>query len=889
MEEHISHTLSTDSLFLEATTSVLDQRKDTLYELSSYSQSNGLRILLSPNPGLSTHEGASSGLIDRNKRDLQEKELVEKKKKEDLFLVELAQRSDMDKLYGGEEEEHEGEEHVGEEGEQVSEEEHQASEEEHQVSEEEQQRTVEQEEANIVKVESLLFEEDPFLHIPDTNLRSKRLSLEEWVRRTPSIMRGEASNGPWLTENERVHYSARCYSISTTRVVLGRLIVSNKAVYFDPDPTNTHNLYLLEEEEEIEGEDRSKSYLRKKVPLGAINRLLLRRYRMVDGGMEMFLNTDGDASMLFSFTSISSKLSHTQVRDKVIQEVFKVVSRGVKQNSQTHPSRVGWLVNKAAKQWHNGSMSNLDYLLELNSLSGRSFHDLTQYPVVPWVFNTYSQYSSEAELFQHQDIYRDLSLPMGALNQARLEEFLHRYHAFDDPFVPKFHYGSHYSTMVGCVLYYLVRLEPFLSLHIDMQDHHLDVPDRLFQSVQATWDMCTTHLSEVKELTPEFYTLADFLVNTNQVDLGTDQSGQPVQDVVLPPWAQHSSDKFISVMRRGLESRHVSEHLHEWIDLVFGFKQKGKPAIRAHNVFYYLSYPGVVDLDKIQEPAMRNATLLQVAHFGQCPNQVFKKAHPVRSTVFRPLVTPFQPTKSFMCGVFGGETLMKVCVSHRRVIGVAESGRLHVVHWGLKEDKLCMEVDQEQALHLHRVYLESGTSLIAWTPPLLVSAGPVGFLQLSFVDLNSGLISSNATLKCGRESVLCVGVDQGVMVSGSVHGNVLLWVLYDLHHGNPFVRPKVGVEPRRMFLGHASAVQAVCVRRSLGVVISCSIDKVLVHSLVDGCMLACLSYTATWVDIVGVWVVMACANGELLLVTFTGRVVSCIFYIFILLVFSNQT
>lgn len=35
--------------------------------------------------------------------------------------------------------------------------------------------------------------------------------------------------------------------------------------------------------------------------------------------------------------------------------------------------------------WAEGRISNFDYLLHLNILSGRSYNDICQYPVFPWV------------------------------------------------------------------------------------------------------------------------------------------------------------------------------------------------------------------------------------------------------------------------------------------------------------------------------------------------------------------------------------------------------------------------------------------------------------------------------------------------------------------------
>lgn len=345
----------------------------------------------------------------------------------------------------------------------------------------------------------------------------------------------------------------------------------------------------------------------------------LRRYRLRDSAIEIFLRNGSNHFLDFP-------LAARHQRNELVRLLYSFLPRSV---PKQWPGRGIPNIGTTTKAWQNRQISNFEYLMALNTFAGRSFNDLTQYPVFPWVL---SNYESETLDLSDPRNFRDLSKPMGALNPVRLEEYWERYNSFDDPVIPKFLYGSHYSTCAGVVLFFLFRLQPFAELQRRMQGGCFDLPDRLFYSIKETWDMCNSQMSEVKELTPEFYCDGNFLRNVNKFPLGKRHDQQVVNDVQLPKWAK-TPEEFVRINRAALESELVSQHLHEWVDLIFGFKQRGKAALKANNVFYYLTYYGVVDLDRIEDPFLKESMELQIAHFGQCPMQLFGAPHPKRNTM----------------------------------------------------------------------------------------------------------------------------------------------------------------------------------------------------------------------------------------------------------------
>ena len=249
-------------------------------------------------------------------------------------------------------------------------------------------------------------------------------------------------------------------------------------------------------------------------------------------------------------------------------------------------------------------------------------------------FFSFSDYESEKLDLTKPETFRDLSRPIGVQNEKHVEEVTAKYEAFEDPsgVIAKFHYGTHYSNS-AMVLHYLVRLEPFASLHIELQSGRFDVADRQFHSIPQAWKSLLDNLNDVKELIPEFFYFPEFLTNANGFDLGRlQQSKKRVDDVRLPRWA-HNAHDFVRKHRLALESEHVSAHLHLWIDLIFGHKQRGRAAVDALNVFYYCSYEGAVNLDAIEDEAEREALEGMINNFGQTPSRLFKEPHPQRKSL----------------------------------------------------------------------------------------------------------------------------------------------------------------------------------------------------------------------------------------------------------------
>ncbi|KAF2071920.1 hypothetical protein CYY_006757 [Polysphondylium violaceum] len=347
------------------------------------------------------------------------------------------------------------------------------------------------------------------------------------------------------------------------------------------------------------------------------------RYLLRWNSIEIFLN---HKSYMLSFSTENES-------NVIFNKIVSLHPPNLKVKWSEHPSKI-IKKTKLVMKWKNREISNFEYLMALNTIAGRTYNDISQYPIFPQIIADYK--SSTLDL-KDASSFRDLTKPIGALNQQRLDTLLARYNSFNDPQMPAFLYGSHYSNF-GIVAYYQVRLEPFTSCHLSLQSGVFDHPQRMFESMPRMWEGVTSaNLADVKELIPEFFYMPEFITNINNFNFNFQTS--PAGDLILPPWANDSSEEFIRKNREALESEYVSANINHWIDLIFGYKQNGVHSVEANNVFFHLTYENNQALQR-DDPDERNSINSQIREFGQTPSQIFTKPHPKRKTLEELQKTP---------------------------------------------------------------------------------------------------------------------------------------------------------------------------------------------------------------------------------------------------------
>eukprot|EP00871_Galdieria_phlegrea_P005974 jgi/Galph1/864/GphlegSOOS_G5613.1 len=543
---------------------------------------------------------------------------------------------------------------------------------------------------------------------------SKEADVNSWSVESPQPSPASSNITPVLSGTEwlaaktaatasEVQWSGTCIWVRFLEAFSGRMELRERSIRFLQSPFQEEKVLSPGYFVNVISSEDSEDICEMVFPLSEIEHVEARRFLLQRKALEIFLRNK--TCFFFAFQTTRACKTCLRMLSKLLELPFNRLTpihhTGGPRSAYAggafkfprclfDSKTVQALAVDACARWKRRQLSNFEYLCILNRLAGRTNNDLSQYPVFPWILADYS--SEELDLTDIRT-FRDLTKPMGCQTSTSNEEnknereqrFRERFESWSDKNIPPFHYGSHYSSAAS-VLHYLVRLEPFTGLFLRLQGGLFDHPDRMFHCVQGGWKSVTTSMQDVKELIPEFFYMPEIFRNNNDVSFGTTQDGQVISHVQLPPWAKDSPEHFVRVHREALESEYVSMNLHHWIDLIFGIRQRGPLAVESCNVFFYLTYEEAVDLESIQDIALRESMETQIAHFGQTPPQLLEDAfHPARerSTVsLQPSYwTPQGLTAALEFSVGGNDAVVQICQASDRILTITRNQSLLRHRW----------------------------------------------------------------------------------------------------------------------------------------------------------------------------------------------------------------
>ena len=281
----------------------------------------------------------------------------------------------------------------------------------------------------------------------------------------------------------------------------------------------------------------------------------------------------------------------------------------------------------------------------------------------PWILKDYE--SKKINSFNETNI-RELNKPIGALgNEQRLECFLQNYKESKESEIEskekkenkkmeqkekegnkfknngkdvddeemeleekRYFYSSHYSNPFY-VVHYMSKVFPYSFCAIELQGDGFDKRERQFLSMITSWYNCMNENTDIRELIPEFFFLPEMFINFNKINFLNEKRNanqEDINDFEYPTWSKNNPNLFIIKNRLALESDFVSENLNDWVDLIFGFKQKGEEAEKAKNLFFDFTYENSIDIEKFKKYNKDEYnSLISKVDIGQTPSQIFSK------------------------------------------------------------------------------------------------------------------------------------------------------------------------------------------------------------------------------------------------------------------------
>ena len=363
------------------------------------------------------------------------------------------------------------------------------------------------------------------------------------------------------------------------------------------------------------------------IPYKEIKQIIKRKFVFFQQALEVFLNNG--KSYFFNL-----------YKEELCKEFFISIENVKKNENNKFDFEIinepyeYFFKKKYTSNWLDKKISTLEYLLKVNKFSGRTYNDLTQYLIFPWILKDY------LDIYDKKYI-RDFGLPMSVQEKEALEIVKENYELDDEP--NKSYFKCHYSNS-SYVTIYLFRINPFTNNQIKLQSGKFDAPQRQISCLQEICNIFKEH-KETCELIPEYYYLIEIFMNMNFNFFGylNKKLKNIVNNLKLPKDFDSLLELFL-FHQNFLNSNEITSNIHKWIDNIYGENQitNKKNVINSFPLeCYEQSFKKVIqnqikelennkdeNLNIAKEINKIQCNLMQTYLLGQCPGQLFSKSHP---------------------------------------------------------------------------------------------------------------------------------------------------------------------------------------------------------------------------------------------------------------------
>ena len=488
---------------------------------------------------------------------------------------------------------------------------------------------------------------------------------------------------------DNINFKILCELVTTQYIYTGLMLFTNDLIIFNSfgneiiDENNLNYIFSVKlpndnkNNKNNENNDKHKTII---IFYEDIKEIIKRRSLLMYQSLEIFLKNG--KSFFFNFFKINN-----------LEKIYIFLSN----INNTLPEEDKFIINsnlnkkeikKILDLFKEGNLSTYKYLLYLNKYSSRTYNDLTQYPIFPWLTIDNEKISDlinsnvldihkRTKTFVKQLIFdkdkkkennniininlngvdknyllRDFNYPISMQNSNDRKREIIKFKSEasqNNKFIN--HLGTHYSTS-SYIFYYLVRMNPYSNNLILLQNFKFDSPGRMFSSFKDTQNSLLDN-NDNRELIPDIFCYIEFFCNLNCMFIGVKNSDNI--SMLVDDFDQNTKINFENKIssyidslyksKKILNSNLISTKIYQWVDIIFGKKQlpeKEDELAESCNVYYKTCYEQKIKLneklEKYKEMLKNNKITREqfyekmedkisfILNFGICPAQILNES-----------------------------------------------------------------------------------------------------------------------------------------------------------------------------------------------------------------------------------------------------------------------